>query len=165
MIVLGFALVVGTLIWFGLSTEDGSLVSKEVTTTEPAGKEAAGQKTVKETNYADTVVIFALTIGAVMALSGAFFGRIREIKIGGAVLSMVEAPKEVADDAKKKAEEEAKKKVSGEAQEEKVAAVAGSLATQQINLAYAMAPPSERSTIAEVVGAAAAETAVQTVNR
>jgi hypothetical protein len=162
LIGLGFLLIVGVLIWFAASTDNGSLVSKEVTTSEPAGQGATGQKTVEETNYADGVVIFALTIGAVMTLSGAFFGRIREIKFNGVVISM-DAPEEVANQAQKTAEEKAKQEATTPEKETAAAALAGSMAKQQIGFAYATAPAAARSAVADAVGTACAATAVRTV--
>jgi hypothetical protein len=83
---IGVALIMGSFIWFGASTDDFTLKSKEVVTSEPVG--GSGTKTTKETDYADTVVIFALTIGAAFTLAGAFYGRLREITIGGATLKV-----------------------------------------------------------------------------
>jgi len=162
LIGLGFLLIIGVLVWFAASTDNGSLVSKEVTTTEPVGQETTGQKKVEETNYADSVVVFALTIGAVMTLSGAFFGRIREIKFNGVVVSM-DAPEEVANQAQKTAEEKAKEEATTPENETAAAVLAGSLAKQQIGLAYAIAPAGARSGVADAVGAACAATAVRTV--
>jgi hypothetical protein len=157
LMVLGIVLIAGILVWFAASTKDGSLLAKEIATTEQNG-----QKTITEKNYADGVVTLALTLGAVLILSGAFFGRIREIKFaGGTVLSM-EAPEEVAEEAKKTAEDRAKAKAPT-GKEEEAAAIAGSLAKQQIGLAYATAPSGARPVIAEAVGAACAKTAVKAV--
>jgi hypothetical protein len=158
LIVLGFVLIVGTLIWFGFSTDDGSLLSKELVT-----KEAAGSKDITEKNYADGVVTLALTLGAVLTLAGAFFGRIREIKFGGTVLVMA-APEEVTEKAVKKAEDMAKEKAPAN-KEQRAVALAKSIAIQQIGVAYATAPMHARSVIADSVGVAAADAAVKAVNR
>src|SRR4051812_18773342 len=152
LIGLGFLLVVGTLVWFGLSTDGGSLLSKEVTTHEPVGEKPSGEKTLSEKDYADDVVIFALTIGAVMTLSGAFFGRIREIKFGGAALSM-EAPEAVKKEAEKEAAAQAKEKAPPGKEEEAVT-LAKSYAADHIDLLYVTAAPSVKPVVAEAVGSA-----------
>ena len=73
LVVLGSLLTVGVLIWFGLSTDDGGLKSKVTTVTEPVGQTASGTKTTTTTDYADTIVVFALTSGAALVLAGAFY--------------------------------------------------------------------------------------------
>jgi hypothetical protein len=163
LVVLGMLLIVGTLIWLGASTDSGSVISKETHTTEPVGAEANGQKTVDETEYAETLIVFALTIGAVMVLSGTFFGRIREIKFGTAAL-VLQAPKEEVEKAKKKAEEEAKAKAP-EGKKDEAAAIAGQEAARQINVAYVTAAPEAKPVVADAVGAAAATVAVERVKQ
>jgi uncharacterized Tic20 family protein len=86
IVLLGLMLVAGSLLWLGLSTDDGVLAAKQTFTVETAGK-----KTVTETEFAETLVIAALTIGAVLILVGAFFGRIREIKFGNSGIALTEA--------------------------------------------------------------------------
>jgi hypothetical protein len=161
LILLGALLIIGTLVWFGLSTENGSLLSKEVTTHEPVGEKPTGEKTTSEKNYADDVVIFALTIGAVMTLSGAFFGRIREIKFGGNVISM-QAPEPVKQEAEAEAATRAEKKAP-DGKKEKAAAIAKSYAGDQVDLMYVTAPPSVKPLVAETVANAAAQAAVKAV--
>jgi hypothetical protein len=160
MLVLGVLLTVGTLAWFAGST-DGTLKSKETVTKEPVGPEARGEKSTTETDYADTVVIFALTLGGVLILAGAFFGRIREIRLGGAVLTMgapEEKRREAQDSAAAKAREAAP-----EGKKDEAAAIARTLAGQQVDLAYLMAPVSARASVPEAVAEAAALTAVRAV--
>jgi hypothetical protein len=79
LIVLGILLTVGTLVWFGLSHKagGGSFASKTVVTTGTG----ATQK-VDETDYSDTIVIFALTLGATFVLAGTMYGRLRDITLG-----------------------------------------------------------------------------------
>lgn len=87
----GLILIIGTLFWYaashgGAKTTGPSwaLVTKVTTITEP--KE--GPKETTTTEYGETVVIFALTIGAAMLLCAAFYGRIREIKVEGIDLTL-----------------------------------------------------------------------------
>jgi hypothetical protein len=99
----GIVLVLGVLIWFGASTDDFSLKSKDVVTSEPVG--GSGSKTTTENDYADTVVIFVLTIGAAFTLAGVFYGRLREITIGGATLKIGAPTEEQKQKVGEKAEE------------------------------------------------------------
>jgi hypothetical protein len=125
---LGLALIIGVFIWFGASSDDFTLKSKEVVTTEPVGD--SGEKSTTETDYADTVVIFAMTIGAGLVLAGAFYGRLREITIGGAILKLgpTEEQKETV---AQKAEEKVKQQASPE-QAEILAPVAKVVAEEQL---------------------------------
>ncbi len=82
--VSGLVLVFGVLAWFALSTDGGALLSKKTVTTK------AGDTTTTE--YADSVVIFALTTGAGFVLAGAFFGRLRELKLGALTVGVGELP-------------------------------------------------------------------------
>ncbi len=105
---VGVALILGLLIWFGASSGDFGLKSKEITTTEPVG--GTGTKTTKQTDYADTVVIFGLTLGGALLLAGAFYGRLREITVGGAILKVGPSEEQkaaVGDAAEKKVREKA----------------------------------------------------------
>lgn len=86
LVALGIVLIVGVTVWFGLSTDNGGLKSKVSVVPEPVGQSAAGTKTTTTTDYADTIVIFALTAGAAFILAGAFYGRLRELKLGGLAL-------------------------------------------------------------------------------
>lgn len=160
MLVLGVLLTVGTLAWFASST-DGTLKSKEKVTKEPVGPEATGEKSITETDYADTVVIFSLTLGGVLILAGAFFGRIREIRLGTATIAMI-APEEARREAQDRAAAKAREKAPAGRQDEAVA-LARNLAGQQVGLAYLMAPASARASVPEAVAEAAALTAVRSV--
>lgn len=93
LVAMGLVLTVGVLVWFGLSTDDGGLKSK-VTTTIETGTGASLRKETTQTDYADTVVIFALTSGVALMLAGAFFGRLRELKLGGLSFRVGELPPE-----------------------------------------------------------------------
>jgi hypothetical protein len=157
LICFGVLLICGTLGWYALSTDGAAMVSKEIHTTEPVGK-AAGEKKTEETDYAESLITFGLTIGAVMVIAGAFFGRIREIKFGTASVVLT-APEEEKEKAERKAEDDAKV-AAPPGKEDEAAALARTLASQQIDLAYAVAPPSAKSSVADGVGSAAAATAV-----
>lgn len=79
LILIGSALIVGTLVWFGADHQGGGgFVSKTVVTTGTG----ASQK-VSERDYSDTVVIFALTAGSALLLAGCLYGRLRDITLGG----------------------------------------------------------------------------------
>jgi hypothetical protein len=160
LVILGVLLVVGTLVWFGVSS-DGNLKSKETVTTEPVGG-ASGQKEVKETEYAEAVTIFALTIGAVLIISGAFFGRIREIKLGTATVVVGGAPEEEKKAAQDKAAEKAEELAPPE-KEEEAGKVARTLAAQQVDLAYLLAPVNAKAGVADTVANAVAPTAAEAV--
>jgi len=158
LIVLGLGLIIGTLIWFADSTEGGGLVSKETTTTEPVGQTAAGEKVVTETDYADTVVIFALTIGAGLLLSGALFTRLKEVKIGGATV-VLQAPESVVKEAGDKAAQVSQENAPGN---KKAETLARQFAEQQVTLAYFTAPPDAKASIADLVGESAGKAAART---
>lgn len=160
MLVLGVLLTAGTLTWFASST-DGTLKSKETVTKEPVGPAARGEKVTTATDYADTVVIFALTLGGVFVLAGAFFGRIREIRLGMATIAMV-APEEARREAQDRAAAIAREKAPAGKKEEAVA-LARTLAGQQVGFAYLTAPASARASVPEAVAEAAALTAVRAV--
>lgn len=88
----GIALVLGAFIWLGISTRGGHLAAKEaVTTTQVAGRGV----TTTSTDYAETLVIATMTVGAALLLCGVFFGRIRSISIGGTGISL-DARKDMA---------------------------------------------------------------------
>jgi hypothetical protein len=108
---------------YGFSNTDSNFIfkSKEVTTTEavekssedgggeptPQGSEPPATKTTEEVDFADTVVIFALTAGAALTLGGAFYGRLRSLKLGGLELDLIgsEEEQKVADKAAEKIKE------------------------------------------------------------
>jgi hypothetical protein len=71
--VAGVLLVAGVIVWFGISTGDWKLVSK---TTSGTGA------TATTTDYSDSIVIFAIATGAALMLAGAFYARLREIRLG-----------------------------------------------------------------------------------
>jgi hypothetical protein len=75
----GLLLVISTLLVYGWhhngNTEKG-FVSKVTKVTDAT---ATAPKVTTTTEYGETVVIFALTIGAAMLLCAAFYTRIREI--------------------------------------------------------------------------------------
>ena len=89
--IAGAVLVLGTLIWFGLSHTgasatgpQGALVSKVTKVEEPSG----GTKVTTTTEYGESLVIFGITLGAALLLCAAFYGRIREIKVAGIDLTL-----------------------------------------------------------------------------
>ena len=74
----GLLLTVGTLCVFVFVHKGGSgFVSKAVTTSGTG----SGAKVV-ETDYGDTVAIFAITAGAAFVLAGCLYGRLRDITLG-----------------------------------------------------------------------------------
>jgi len=109
LFIAGLALIGLTL--YGFSNTDSNFIfkSKEVTKTEPVQQSSSGGQaeeskpqnggqigttTTEEVEYADTVVIFALTAGAALALGGAFYGRLRSLKLGGLELGIVGSEEE-----------------------------------------------------------------------
>jgi hypothetical protein len=83
----GVVLVLLTVGLYGVShkgAKAGVFVTKVTTTTEPK----TGPKTTTTTEYGESIVLFALTIGAAMFLCAAFYGRIREIKVEGIDISL-----------------------------------------------------------------------------
>ena len=124
LVFLGVALIVGVLIWFGATTPDSNLVSKTVETTEEGGA-----KTITETDYAETVVLFALTIGAAFTLAGAFYNRLREITLGGVILK-VGPTDEQKGEVGKKAEDAVREQAPDQA--EALAPVAKAVAEDQL---------------------------------
>jgi hypothetical protein len=116
LFVAGLALIGLTLYGFANSDSTFSFQSKKVTTTEFSQQSSADgrgagkpdpEKKTEETDYADTVAVFALTIGAALALAGAFYGRLRSLKLGGLELGLVgeqqmkQAAQKAADDVKR----------------------------------------------------------------
>ena len=73
IVTAGLLLVLGTILWFGLSTGDWRLVSR---TTTGSGSSAT------TTDYSDSIVVFAIATGAALMLAGAFYARLREIRLG-----------------------------------------------------------------------------------
>jgi hypothetical protein len=103
-----------TLFAFSNTDSQFTFKSKEVTTTtEPvAGAPtndtdggASEKKTVEETDFADTVVIFALALGAALILAGGFYGRLRSLKLGPLEMNFV------GDEEEKKVTEKAADKI------------------------------------------------------
>jgi hypothetical protein len=114
---------------------------------------AASASEIHETEFADTVTIFALTFAAALILGGAFYGRLRTMKLGG--LEMTLAGEEEKEEAKKAAEEKVQSQVSGD-NAEVAKAAAGQLAIAELDRAVAQGlPPSEE--MAQVIGEAAAK--------
>lgn len=132
LVALGTLLTIGVLVWFGLSTEGGGLKSKDTTVSEPVGEGATGTKTTTTTDYADTIVIFALTAGAAFVLAGAFYGRLRELKLGGLVLGLGELSPEKKHELDAKVDEQVKAEVADPTKQEIVKAAALSLATADL---------------------------------
>jgi hypothetical protein len=136
LVIIGFILIVGVLVWFAASTGDGKLKSKETTVTEPAGQTATGTKTTTTTEYADTIVIFALTAGTGFLLAGAFYGRLRELKLGALTLGLGELPPQKQQELDKHIEDAVSDKVPDPQQREVVKAAARSFALDQIKKQY-----------------------------
>lgn len=70
-------------------------------------KAASPLKTTREVDYSDTVAIFALTLGAALALAGGFYARLRSLKLGGLQIGLVDpdAMKAATEKAGEKAEQ------------------------------------------------------------
>jgi hypothetical protein len=86
----GLLLVVGTLAVYGWRHTEGTekgFITKITKVTEAIGTKP---KVTTTTEYGETMVIFALTIGAAMLLCAAFYTRIREIKVEGIDLTLAE---------------------------------------------------------------------------
>lgn len=155
---LGLLLIFGSLLWLGLSTDGGVLAAKQAFTIETAGK-----KTVTETSYAETLVIAALTIGAVLMLVGAFFGRIREIKFGNTGIALTEAQsKKVAQGLDAATKAASKKAPAGKQNEAAQLAIA--LAVPAL-LALVSSKETPTPVSPEVIGEAAAIKAVEDIKQ
>jgi hypothetical protein len=107
----GVVMIVVLLSAFMARGQAWSLTSKETTETTAATSSAA-EKKINTVEYSDSVLIAGMSLGAVFLLTGAFFGRIREITLpGGAVLKVGDLPpekeKELKDVISKKATEKA----------------------------------------------------------
>jgi hypothetical protein len=136
LVVLGVLLTVGVLIWFGATTEGGGLKSKVTKITEPVGQNPSGQKVTDTTDYADTVVIFALTAGAAFILAGAFYGRLREIKLGALTLGLGELPPDKEQQLDEKIEKKVEETAPAPEKKEAVRAAAQSLARRDLQRQY-----------------------------
>jgi hypothetical protein len=79
LVVVGAVLLVGIVVWFLLST-GGELVTKSSVTTT-----TSGQTATETTEYADSVLLGGIGVAAGLLLAGAFYARIREIKLPGGV--------------------------------------------------------------------------------
>lgn len=99
LVAIGAIFLVGTVVWFAGST-GGSLKTKETKTTQASG--ATPERTTA-TEYSDTVLLAGLGIGSALLLTGAFYGRIREIALpGGVKIGLGDLPaaqKEIVEDA------------------------------------------------------------------
>jgi len=156
LVVLGCVLVVGVLVWFGFSTDGGGLKSKEATTSEPVGQQASGMKTSKTTDYADTIVIFALTAGAAFVLSGAFYGRLRELKLGALTIGLGELAPEKQQELDDKVSTAVSSQLANPQQRHVATVAAQTLARKELKDRYwgvMPAPPEE--TVDEVATTAA----------
>ena len=159
-----WSIIFGTLTWLGLSTKDGSLLSKHIHTVEPVGEKATGKKISNEDDYGETLIVFVLTIGAVMTTAGVFFGRIREIKFGGGAVVLDDPPEKDT----KKAKDEADSLIDAAAdlpatKKEKAKELARTLYQPQLALAYSTTPVGIQSGFAESIGKIAAQTAIEAV--
>jgi hypothetical protein len=131
LVVLGSLLIVGVLIWYAAST-GGELKSKESKVTEPVGANATGTKTTETTEYADTIVIFALTAGAGFLLAGAFYGRLRELKLGALTLGLTELSPEKKQELEQKIDQQVEATVQDPQQQQAAKVVARAIAEKQV---------------------------------
>jgi hypothetical protein len=139
--VLGAALVLGTLVWFAVST-GGELVSKE-TLTSTTGDGASATET---TEYSDAIVVFALTAGTGLLLAGAFYGRLRELKLGALTLGLGELPPEKQQTIAEKVTEQIAGTTDDPRQQARLAAEAMARAQEMFREAYwgvVPSPPDE----------------------
>ena len=162
LVVLGILLTIGVLVWFGLSTEDGGLKSKVTNVSEPVGEGATGTKTTTTTDYADTVVIFALTVGAAFILAGAFYGRLRELKLGGLALGLGELSPEKEHELDAKVDEQVKAEVADPTKQKIVKAAALSLASEEVRSQFWGVVPSPPSGTLDDIARTASRRALET---
>ena len=136
LVIAGLALTFGTMLWYGLSerptgtagTESGSatgLISKVSTTRKGQG---AAQEVTTTTESSDTILIFALTAGVALSLSGAFYGRMREIKLGGLDMTVGDLPEEAKEKLKSSVQAAAASANVSDATKASVETAAGELA-------------------------------------
>ncbi len=136
LVVLGVALIAGVFIWFANST-DGTLKTKDTTTTEPVGENASGTKTTEAEEYSENIVLGCLTIGAVLIISGAFFGRIREIKLPlGAGVTIGELPPDKKQVVEETIQQEVNKLAPDPNKQEVVAAAAIQKTLERVRAEY-----------------------------
>lgn len=113
LILGGLVLIAILLSAFMGRSDQWSLKTKETSDVTEA-TDTTGKKVASTVEYSDSVLIAGLGIGGLLVLTGAFYGRIREITLpGGAALKLGELPEEkeqeldkaVADKAQAKAGE------------------------------------------------------------
>lgn len=113
LIIGGLALTVILLSAFMGRSDQWSLKTKETSDVTEATA-TTGRKVATSVEYSDSVLVAGLGIGGLLILTGAFYGRIREITLpGGVALKLDGLPDEkekvlnkaVADKAKAKADE------------------------------------------------------------
>jgi len=113
-------------------------------------------KVTDETDYADTVVIFALTAGVALALAGAFYGRLRSLKLGALELGFVK------DEDQQTAKNTAATKVATQVKPEHTEAAeaaAGEVAVADLAKAVALGLPATEPLIEGIADQAAAKVA------
>ena len=135
LFITGALLILGILVWFGLSTDGGGLTSQVSESTEPVGG-GTGTKETTTTNYADTVVIFALTLGGALILAAAFYGRLRELKLGGLTLGLGELPPDQQEKLDKKTEQVITRSTDDEDKQRVLKAAAQRLARERFYKQY-----------------------------
>lgn len=108
LIVGGLALIVILLSAFMGRSDQWSLKTKE-TSDVTEGTTTTGKKVATSVEYSDSVLIAGLGIGGLLVLTGAFYGRIREITLpGGAALKLGDLPEEKEQELAKAVEDKAK---------------------------------------------------------
>jgi hypothetical protein len=165
LVVAGLILVVGVLAWFADST-DGTLKTKETSSSEPVGEGATGHKVSSSTDYSENLVLGALGTGAALILAGAFYGRIREIKLpGGVTVGLGELPEK----KKKVIEEAVENKIELAAvepgQKQIIATAAKGLALERFGTDYWGVVPQPPDEYLRSIGEQAAEDAVRALTR
>jgi hypothetical protein len=129
----GLVLVGGVIYWFGSSTENFRLVSK---VTHGSGE------TARTTNYSDGIVIFSIATGAGLMLAGAFYARLREIRLGPVAVGVgPDLPEEQKTTVETKVKQRLRNKVSDSDRREKLLPAATALALQEARIKYLAATP------------------------
>ena len=94
------------------------------------------------TEYSDSLVIAGLALGALLVLCGAFFGRIREITIGGVGIKLAELTESKKETLQEKVTEKASAAVPEE-RKPKVAVAAYGLALEKFRAQFPGAAEAE----------------------
>ena len=129
LIVGGLVLTLILLSAFMGRSDQWSLKTKE-TSDVTDGTATTGKKVATSVEYSDSVLIAGLGIGGLLVLTGAFYGRIREITLpGGAGLKLGDLPEETEQELDKAVVAKAEAKAGNAVEPEALAAEARSQAS------------------------------------